>query len=137
MVGDASDQRLARLMRTPLRRVLLGAIFWQMPRRIDGDQAGTMSWSVRWKITGRRNGGADVYHLELADRRARVIRGDSGPDSRLTITVDGAEFLRLATGNSDPMQAYFKGRVALAGDIMLAAKLGSVFRIPAARRAPA
>jgi hypothetical protein len=136
-VGDASERRLERLMQTPLRRVVLGAIFWQMPRHVDRERAGAMSWSIRWKITGRPNGGADVYHLQLAERRATVIRGEEGPDSRLTITVDGAEFLRLATGNSDPMQAYFNGRVALAGDIMLAAKLGSVFRIPAARRAPA
>jgi putative sterol carrier protein len=44
--------------------------------------------------------------------------------------MDAVEFVKLATGNSDPMNAYFSGRVALAGDIMLAAKLQSLFRIP-------
>jgi putative sterol carrier protein len=55
---------------------------------------------------------------------------------KLTITVDGAEFLRLATGNSDPVKAYFTGRVSLAGDVMVAAKASGLFRIPGvARRA--
>jgi putative sterol carrier protein len=42
--------------------------------------------------------------------------------------------VRLATGTSDPVNAYFSGRVALAGDIMLAAKLRSLFRIPGRTR---
>ncbi len=48
----------------------------------------------------------------------------------MTITADAAEFVRLATGNSDPMNAYFKGRIKLAGDIMLAARLQALFRVP-------
>ena len=39
------------------------------------------------------------------------------------MTMDAVEFLKLASGNLDPMQAYFKGRIELAGDIMVAAKL--------------
>jgi hypothetical protein len=31
------------------------------------------------------------------------------------------------------MQAYFKGRVRLAGDIMVAAKIRSLFKIPGGR----
>jgi putative sterol carrier protein len=48
----------------------------------------------------------------------------------VTITAEAAEFVRLATGNSDPMNAYFRGRIQLAGDIMFAAKLQSLFRVP-------
>ena len=62
--------------------------------------------------------------------RCRARRGEGARDPQLTITLDAAEFVRLATGNSDPMNAYFSGRVALAGDVMLAAKLQSLFRIP-------
>jgi hypothetical protein len=34
------------------------------------------------------------------------------------------------SGNLDPMQAYFKGRIQLAGDIMVAAKMAQMFRMP-------
>jgi len=40
------------------------------------------------------------------------------------------EFLRLISGNSDPMAAYFKGRIQLAGDIMVAAQLAQMFKMP-------
>jgi alkyl sulfatase BDS1-like metallo-beta-lactamase superfamily hydrolase len=118
-------------MRSPARRVVLDGIFWQMPQHFDRRRAAGMTSSIRWCITGRADGEPDIYQLEIGDGRCRVIRGSDAPDPRVTITVDGAEFLRLATGSSDPMKAYFSGRIKLAGDIMLAAKLMSLFRIPA------
>ena len=51
-----------------------------------------------------------------------------------TITVSGPDFLRLVTGQLDPMQAYFTSRIKLSGDLMLAARLQSLFRIPGAGR---
>jgi putative sterol carrier protein len=95
-----------------------------------------MNCTIRWRITGRADGEADVYDLELIDGRCRVIRGPGVAPPKLTITVDGAEFLRLATGNSDPVKAYFTGRVALAGDVMVAAKASSLFRLPGGGRRP-
>ena len=130
VIRSAPHEQLEQLMRSPLRRLVLETIFWQMPRRIDARKAAGTSASVRWEITGRRDGGADHYQLELNDGRCRVIRGEGGPEPQVTITLDGAEFLLIATGGSDPMRAYFSGRVTVAGDIMAAAKLGSVFVIP-------
>ena len=136
-VRDAPKERLDQVMRSPARRVLLETIFWQMPRHIDPHSARSMNCTIRWRITGRADGEADVYDLEFVDGRCRVIHGPGVPPPKLTITVDGVEFLRLATGNSDPVKAYFTGRVALAGDVMVAAKASSLFRIPGITRRPA
>jgi putative sterol carrier protein len=130
LVRDSSPERLEQVMRSPARKPILDGIFWQMPKQIDPKQAAGLKASLRWVITGRPDGGSDIYQLELADGRCRVIKGSGGPDPRLTITIDGVEFLRLVTGNSDPMKAYFKGRIKLAGDVMFAAKLASLFRMP-------
>ncbi len=136
LVRDAPPERIEQLMRSPARKPLLDGIFWQMPRQLDAKQAVGVNSSIRWCITGRADGGVDTYQLELEEGRCRVIRGAGGADPRLTITIDGVEFLRLVSGNSDPMQAYFKGRIQLAGDIMVAAKLASLFGLPGADRAP-
>ena len=48
--------------------------------------------------------------------------------------MDAVEFLKLASGNLDPMQAYFKGRIELSGDIMVAAKLAQLFKMPGWRQ---
>ncbi len=82
-------------------------------------------------VTGRPDGGSDVYQLVIENGRARTDRGET-VEARLTVTLDGVEFLKLASGNSDPMQAYFTGRIKLSGDIMVAAKLAQMFRMPGA-----
>ncbi len=132
---NASPERVDRLMRSPARRFVLEAIFWQMPRQIDRRLAAGADAAIRWHITGRADGGEDVFQLEIADGHGRVIRGEGNREPRLTVTVDGADFVRIATGSADPMRAYFTGRLRLAGDIMAAAKLVSMFRIPGAARA--
>ena len=130
-------ERLDRVMRTPLRRLALEAIFWQMPRHLDRRRAAAVEAAIRWRISGRADGGEDVYDLVLADGRARVKRGGRAEAPRLTITIDGAEFLRVAVGSSNPVNAYLGGKLALRGDVMQAARLTMLFRIPTGAGQPA
>jgi len=129
-VRRTPDGGLEHVLRTPIRRAVLEAIFWQMPQHFDPKGASGMKTTIRWRITRRPGSAADTYELQIVDGRCRARRGEGKSDPQLTITLEAAEFVRLATGNSDPMNAYFSGRVALAGDVMLAAKLQSLFRIP-------
>jgi hypothetical protein len=139
LVGDADGDRLEWVMRSPIRRPVLDAIFWHMPRELDR-RAAPPDATVRWRITcpadnaDNADNAVSVYDLIFAGGGCRVARGAKGGEPRVTVTVDGAEFVRLVTGNSDALQAYFRGRLALAGDIMFAAKLVSMFRIPKGRR---
>jgi putative sterol carrier protein len=133
-VRSAPDGRLEQVLRTPVRRPVLDAIFWQMPQHFDRNAAAGMDATIRWHITGGPGGASDTYELQIDRGRCRARRGENHAEPRLTITVDAAEFVRLATGNADPMDAYFTGQVALAGDIMLAAKLQSLFRVPGRSR---
>jgi alkyl sulfatase BDS1-like metallo-beta-lactamase superfamily hydrolase len=136
VMRDAPPERVEQVMRSPLRKPILDGIFWQLPKQLDAKQAAGVRSSIRWCITGRADGGVDTYQLELEDGRAHVIRGTDGPEPRLTITMDAVEFLRLVSGQSDPMRAYFTGQIKLAGDIMVAAKLATLFRIPGAPGEP-
>jgi hypothetical protein len=131
VVRDTSPERLVQIMRSPARKPVLDGMFWQMPKMIDAKAAAGTTTEIRWTVTGRADGGEDIYRLLIVDGRARTERGDGG-DPRLTIKLDGVEFLKLASGNSDPMQAYFKGRIEMTGDIMVAAKLAQIFRMPSA-----
>jgi putative sterol carrier protein len=130
LVRKSAVDALEQLMHTPARRVVLGTIFWQMPRRFDRERAKGMNSSIQWRITGGHDGREDVYQLDIADGECRVTRNPDGPTPGVTITIDGADFVQVATGSSDPMKAYFSGRVGLAGDVMLAAKLRTLFRVP-------
>lgn len=131
-VAGAPQERLEQLMRSPARKPALDGIFWQMPKQVNPEVAREMTTSIRWRITGRPDDGTDVYQLEVDRGKVKTIKGESG-DPNLTVTMDGVEFLKLASGNLDPMQAYFKGRIELAGDIMVAAKLAQMFKMPGNR----
>jgi predicted lipid carrier protein YhbT len=131
LVRDSPPQRLEQLMRSPARRALLDGIFWQMPKQVDASVVGETPLAIKWVVTGRPDGANDVYQLVIEDGRARTERAET-VEARLTVTLDGVEFLKLASGNSDPMQAYFTGRIQLSGDIMVAAKLAQMFRMPGA-----
>jgi putative sterol carrier protein len=136
LVRDASPERLDQVMKSPARRAVLDGIFWQMPRQLDAKAAANVKTTIRWNITGRADEGVDTYLLEVDNGTARTNRGVEGPEPKLTITMDGVEFLRLISGNSDPMAAYFKGRIQLAGDIMVAAQLAQLFKMPGGGPAP-
>jgi putative sterol carrier protein len=131
VVRGSPQPTLEQVMRTPVRRLVLDGIFWQMPQHLNRTRARGVSSVVAWHITGRADGGTDVYHLVIDGGRCRTTRDPAGVEPRLTITVDAVEFIRIATGNSNPAKAYFRGDVRLAGDLMLAAKLISLFRVPA------
>jgi putative sterol carrier protein len=128
-VAGAPPERLEQLMRSPARKAALDGIFWQMPKQVNPEVAKEMTTSIRWCITGRPDAGTDVYQLEIDHGNVKTVKGESG-DPNLTVTMDAVEFLRLASGNLDPMQAYFKGRIELAGDIIVAAKLAQMFKLP-------
>jgi hypothetical protein len=131
LVRGAGPDRVERVMASPARLAVLEGIFWQIPQRFDPSRAAGVDAMVRWSITGRGDGGVDTYELLIADERCRVRRGYSGRRAHVTITLSGVELVQLAAGNSDPMQAYFKRRIKLSGDIMLAARLAKLFRVSA------
>ena len=136
VVRRVPPERLEQILRTPVRRPLLDTIFWQVPQHLDRRRAAGVSATIRWRITGRADGEADVYDLQIADGRARVKRGAEESRPTLTITIDAAEFLRVAAGVSNPINAYFNGRLELRGDVMQAARLTALFRIPSPRPRP-
>jgi len=69
------------LMRTPLRRPVLEAVFWALPQALNGTRAHEVTRAVRCHVTGRPDGGFDTYMLEFADQRwsARVRTVSSRP----------------------------------------------------------
>jgi len=115
--------------------MILEGVFWQMPQRLDGQRATGVNAAVLWRIRGRPDGGTDDFRLLISNGSARTVRGtsDEPPLPVLTMTIDGVDFLKLISGSLDPVRGYLSGRVELAGDIMFAAKLGGMFRVPAPR----
>lgn len=67
----------------------------------------------------------DVGKL-LIDGAAGKVSNDDG-DADATVSVGFDDFVKLAQGALDPMQAYMTGKLKVAGDMGVAMKLQSLF----------
>ena len=128
LTGQIPEARLRQAMRTPLRRPVLDAVFWGLPRALSGTRADEVTSLIRCHVTGRPDGSYDAYWLEHVDGEWCSGRGAPRREPELTITVDAAELLRLATGRSSPLAAYLAGNLRASGNPMLAARLTMLFR---------
>jgi putative sterol carrier protein len=131
LVRELPDEALRELLRGEARRAVLDEVFRRMPEYVDSARARGMNAVFGWKITGAADGGSDRYRVVIADGEVRAGREiDAQP--QLTLVLDGVEFLKLVTGNSNPVMAFMTGKLKLKGDVAFAARLPGLFRIPSA-----
>ena len=134
MVAQGSETRLRWLVSGWRRRLVLGGIFRQMPRRLDRQRAKDLEAVIDWRIRGARDGGVDRYQLVIDQGKGRVSRRPGRPP-RSTIELDPLDFLRLAAGVAQGPELFMSGKLKVDGDLMFVASLPSLFRMPAARGA--
>lgn len=126
----ASTRQLAEALDRPqLRATVLDEVFHRMSSRYRGEA--TVDGVIHWRILDRPGGGHDLYESVLANGTCSVHKRQTG-EPRVTISLSGAEFLRLASGERSPTVMFFSGRLQLTGDIAFAAGLGHLFGVPTA-----
>lgn len=122
-------ERLERALSAPLRRrVVLGAIFWAMPRAVTRRARAKELLAVTWRITGRRDARADLRQLLIEDGAAVVLKGEPR-EADLELTLDGVAFVLLATGNVSPQQMYLREEIEVTGSPWVALRLGRAFGV--------
>lgn len=131
VVRDAPDEALRAGMRGGIRELILEEIFRRFPEYAQGHRVADLDAVIGFKITGRADGGADRYRVVI---RAGDVRAgkDLDAEPRVTIVCDGADFLRLVTGNSNPVMGFITGKLKIKGDLGFAAQIPTLFRIPSA-----
>jgi putative sterol carrier protein len=90
-----------------------------------------MDAAIGFKITGREDGEADRYRVLISGGEVRAGR-DLDVDPEVTIVMDGVAFLKLVTGNANPVMSFLGGKMKIRGDLAFAAQIPSLFRIPSA-----
>lgn len=134
-VASLSDERLARAMRGPQRGFWLAQIFRAMPRQVDSDRARDVEAVIDYRIGGRGDGDHDEWQVVLSAGRCRATR-DAHRPATVSLTLDAAPFLKLVTGNATGPELFLTGRLEISGDIALAMRLPTLFRIPSPQPAP-
>ncbi len=111
------------------RHLLLWQIFRTMRLRAQPDPR--IAAVVEFRITGRRDGGVDRYHVTFTAGRCRSSPGGRRPD--LTLELEPVVFLHLVSGIASPQRLWLTGKLKLRGDLMLALALPRALRLPRRR----
>jgi putative sterol carrier protein len=131
-IKDTQEDQLAAGMADPqVRDMVLEGIFSQWAEHFDGQKAGDTDAVLEWKIFDRPGGGYDRYQVVIAAGTCRVVKeGDHPP--RVTFKLKPVDFLKLVTGNAAGPRMFMTGKLKIEGDLMFAAGVQSLFRIPGA-----
>jgi hypothetical protein len=116
-------------MRGPLRRVLLWQIFATMRQRFDGDRGLRVEAVIEFRIGRPGRQRVDRYQLIMAGGRCRRPR-HRRQAARVILEMDSVSFLRLIGGAAGAPGLLVRGRLKVAGDLLVAARLPTLLRIP-------
>jgi hypothetical protein len=130
----ASHSELKTVMVGEQRDQILDLIFGMFPSLFRPNRAGVMNCVIKWKITGRADGEADLYQLAVVDRVCTSIRLPDPEGRELTpqivISMDAVDFLQLMAGTTSPSSMFMMGKIKTKGDSSLATSFVSMFDMP-------
>lgn len=87
--------------------------------------AAGMNKTIQWNISGDEAG---KWAFKIADQQCELIEGGvEKPD--LTMSMTDKDWLAIAEGKLDPMNAFMTGKVKTAGDVMLAMRIANIFPV--------
>ncbi|MER5893993.1 SCP2 sterol-binding domain-containing protein [Streptomyces sp. NPDC001876] len=129
IIKGLSAEQLGEVMRGELRTRVLREVFGRMRQQFRPETAGGLKALIRWKITGETD---EVYETSVADGRCTVSEGRSDGEPRTTLVLGDAAFLRLVSGNANPVTMFMTRKLKIAGDVGLASGLTRYFDIPKA-----
>jgi putative sterol carrier protein len=130
IVKGLSKQEIAEIAAdAPLRQRVLREIFSRMERQFRPEAAGSLKALIRWQVTGDPDA---VYEVTIVDGTCAVHEGRTDAEARVTLTLGDAEFLKLVSGNANPVTMFMTRKLKLGGDVGLATGLTRLFDIPKA-----
>lgn len=131
-LGEVRGDHLRKVMRSGFRDVVLGEIFRRLPDFVDPVRAAATDLTVGFRLTGNPAGGVERYVVTIRGGAATVTAGEQGGERDATVTCEGHDFLRLATGHLNPVYGVLRGHLKVKGDQGKALQLSSVIDIPTA-----
>jgi putative sterol carrier protein len=131
LVKSTPDAKLAAVMKSESRPRILDAIFARMPTQFRADRAGATNAVIHWNIGDRPGGGFDTYELVIANGRC-ALSPSPEHDPKLAISVSPVDFVKVVSGNGNPVMMFMTGKLKAKGDLGLAANIQNLFDIPKA-----
>ena len=65
--------------------------------------------------------------MDFSSSPAKIFKGPYEGKSDVQIVVSDEDFVAVASGQMNPQQAFFKGKLKITGNVLLTQKLGQIF----------
>jgi hypothetical protein len=131
LVKSTPADQLKAALQGEQRTQILDAIFERMPTLFRPDRAGNTNAVIHWIVGDRADGGADTYELVIADGTC-TLSPKPEHDPKLALTLGAVDFLKVVSGNGNPVMMFMTGKLKAKGDLGLAANIANLFDIPKA-----
>jgi len=97
----------------------------KMPKAFLPEKAPGLDAVIQFKFSGAEAGD---WFATIKNDKCTVEQG-AYPTPKMTLSADSADYVKIFTGEQDGMQAFMAGKLKLAGDLNLAMKLMTMFKI--------
>jgi len=101
-------------------------IMSRMPGAFVPEKAQGMDALIHFNFTGADAG---QWNALIKDGKCEVSQGNPSRTPTMTLTTDSGDYIKLITGELDPMTAFMQGKLKLEGDLNLAMKLTQMFKM--------
>jgi putative sterol carrier protein len=131
LVKSTPDSKIAEVMASDGRGKVLNGVFERMPTLFRADRAGSTQAVIHWNITGGPGGSSDTYETVI-ENGACTVTTEPVRDPKLSMSMDPVTFLKVVSGDGNPMMMFMTGKIKAKGDLGLAAQVAKLFDIPKA-----
>lgn len=131
LVKSTPDSKIAEVMASDGRGKILDEVFNRMPSLFRADKAGATQTVIHWIITGGAGGTSDSYETVI-ENGVCTVTNQPVREPKLAMTMDPVTFLKVVSGDGNPMMMFMTGKIKAKGDLGLAAQVAKLFDIPKA-----
>lgn len=131
-LAEVDSRHLKKVMTSGFRPVVLAEIFRRLPDFVNRQKAADTRLDVGFRLLGNPSGEVERYHVSIDAGTATVSAGEEGQRRDATISCEGHDFLRLATGHLNPVAGVLKGTLKVKGDKAKALHFSSLIDFPKA-----
>jgi hypothetical protein len=128
LVQSAADSSIGAVMKSDAREEILEEAFGRLPKIFLPDAANGVQAVIHWAITGASTG-AETYEMVIENGACAVSRTPAR-EPKVTMTMDPVTFLKVISGDGNPMKMFMMGKIKAKGDLGLAANVAKYFDIP-------
>jgi len=94
----------------------------KLPSRFSPENAADLEAVFQFQLED-----SDNFYIAIEQQQCQVTTGDH-PDPSITLILDSETFIKVVTGEQDGMSAFMKGLLRAEGNVILATRLGKLFK---------